>query len=141
MVKRKIDEKSCGIVTFRQTSTGPQFLILKYPGGHLGFPKGHVEDNETEHETAKRELEEETGISDVEILEGYREEITYRFNNQGQMSNKLVVFFIGETKTEEVKISHEHSQFFWASYDEALKKVTFENSKQLLRKARSMNLV
>ena len=74
----KFDEKSCGVVLFREEKGEYLFLILHYPGGHWDLPKGHVEEGETEHETANRELLEETGIADLEFVDGYREEISYQ---------------------------------------------------------------
>ena len=56
----KYDEKSCGIVLFREEEGTRQFLLLHYPSGHWDLAKGHVEEGETEHETATRELLEET---------------------------------------------------------------------------------
>lgn len=48
---------------------------------------------------------------------------------------KLVVFFIAETKTKEIKLSPEHIGFEWLPIEEAIKKTTFKNSKKLLREA------
>jgi 8-oxo-dGTP pyrophosphatase MutT (NUDIX family) len=131
----KFDEKSCGIVVFREKNNERLYLILHYPSGHFDLPKGHVEDGESEHETALRELEEETGISDVEIITDYRVPISYKYKKKGQPSNKQVVFFLGETATEAVKISHEHLDHFWLPYDAAFNKVTFDNAKNLIKKA------
>ena len=58
-------ETSCGLIL----RNGDLILLLRYPQGHWGFPKGHVEENDLSHQaTAIRELEEETGITDVEII-------------------------------------------------------------------------
>lgn len=129
------DETSCGIVVFREENGKRYYLVLKYPGGHFDFPKGHIENQETEFETASRELFEETGIKDIEFIQGFREEISYIYRRQGKLSNKLVIFFLGETKSSAVKISHEHLEFFWLTYNDAMDKITFDNAKILLRKA------
>ncbi len=132
----KFDEKSCGVVIFRDEDDQRFFLILKYPSGHIDLVKGHVELNETELETATRELIEETGISDVEYVDGFRNEISYRYIKNNEPSNKQVIFFLGRTKLKDVKISHEHHDFYWLPYDEALEKLTFDNAKNLLKKAK-----
>ena len=63
-------EHSCGIVLFHENKV----LLLKYKGGgHWDFPKGHIENNESETETALRELKEETGISEVTLFSDFRE--------------------------------------------------------------------
>lgn len=137
MVK-KIDEKSCGIVVFKNNDVVRKYLVLKYPGGHMDLAKGHVENNETEHETALRELEEETGIKNLKFVDGYREEIFYTYNKKGHQSHKQVVFFLGETNESDVKISFEHRNFYWLPYEEAYKKMTFDNAKNLVKKAEEL---
>lgn len=133
--EEKFDEKSCGIVLFREEEGRRFYLLLKYQGGHLDFVKGHVEKGETEYETAQRELFEETGISDVEFIKGFREPIWYEYKRQGKPSKKQVIFFLGKTETKDVTISHEHQDFYWLPFDEALKKATFDNAKNLLKMA------
>ena len=61
-------EKSAGAVVFRKEKE-PLYLLLHYEAKHWDFPKGHVEENESDNETVKREVEEETGIKDIEIID------------------------------------------------------------------------
>ncbi|MBT3704925.1 NUDIX domain-containing protein [Candidatus Peregrinibacteria bacterium] len=138
-VDKKPDEKSCGIVLFSNTDEGRKYLILHYPSGHFDLPKGHVEKGEEddEHRTALRELEEETGIADAKILPGFRLPIHYTYKKQGKPSFKQVVFFIAETKETEVTISFEHQDFIWLPYKEAVEKLTFDNAKNLLKRTES----
>ncbi len=128
------DEKSCGIVLFREVEGARLYLLLHYPSGHWDLPKGHVENGESEHQTAIRELEEETGIADVQIFDNYREPISYRYYKKGRPSHKQVVFFLGKTNEEDVKISHEHQDHLWLDAESAIKKLTFENAQSLVRK-------
>lgn len=80
MKERKLDsmerEKSCGAVIFREENTRRYYLVLKSTQGHTTLCKGHVEGDETEHETAAREIREETGL-EVEFIHGFRRVITY----------------------------------------------------------------
>ena len=141
---KKIDEKSCGVVLFRGRSGNGispdrKYLILHYPGGHFDLPKGHVEETDKdEHATASRELKEETGISEIKFIDGFREPIHYKYRKNGKPSFKQVIFFLAETKTEQVKISFEHKNFFWLTYREAVNKLTFDNAKNLLIKAEKL---
>ena len=68
-------ERSAGIVLYLEKPEGNQFLLLNYPTGHWDFVKGKIEQGETEQQTAIRETKEETGISDIEFIEGYEEKI------------------------------------------------------------------
>lgn len=113
------------------------FLLLHYPGGHWDFPKGHVEKIDAdEHATALRELTEETGITEIVFDQSYREPMYYEFNRGlKERVKKVVVYFVAETQEEAVKISFEHKNFRWLPYEEALQRLTYENARDLLRKA------
>ena len=130
-----IEETSAGIVLFRKEKSKKLFLLLHYPSGHWDFVKGKMEEGETPHETAIRETQEETGITDVEFLDNFEEWIQYNFQFQGELVRKKVVFFLGETKTKDVKISHEHLNYAWMDYTTAMEKTTFDNAKSVLSKS------
>ncbi|MDD3861982.1 MAG: bis(5'-nucleosyl)-tetraphosphatase [Candidatus Gracilibacteria bacterium] len=129
----KYDEHSCGIVVFRNESGIRKYLLLHYPSGHWDFPKGHVEEGESRHQTALRELEEETGIKDLKFVENFEHAISYVYNKNGKQSHKQVIFFLGETNSTEVKISFEHKSFLWLPYEESMKKLTFDNAQKILK--------
>lgn len=129
-------EKSAGVVVFRKAENGELlYLVLKSTSGHLDFPKGNVEKGETEEQTTLREAEEETGLKDITMLPGFKEKIKYFYKRQGMPINKEVVYFVGETKNSAVRLSWEHIGFQWLSYKDALEKIDFENTKNILRKA------
>lgn len=132
----KFDEKSCGIVLFREKDGEKHYLLLHYPSGHWDFPKGHVEEGENERETAARELLEETGIADPEFLQNFREHISYKYYKEGKLSNKQVIFFLAKTDLKNIQLSHEHHGFIWLPYDAAYQKLTFENARNLLKKTK-----
>jgi len=133
-----IEETSAGIVLFRKENERVLFLLLHYPSGHWDFVKGKMESGETPHETAIRETKEETGISDVQFVGGFEEWIRYNFQFEGQLVDKKVVFFLAETKTQDIQISHEHLNFAWMDYLTAMEKTTFDNAKTVLSKAYSL---
>lgn len=128
-------EKSCGAVVWRDDGGKTLFLILHYSIGHHDFPKGHVEKGESEEETARREILEETGIRELEFDPAFRQTIGYSFRRASQMVKKEVVFFLAKTDEKEVKLSDEHVGFEWLPFDGALSRLTYENGRNLLRKA------
>ena len=130
-----IEETSAGIVLFRKEESKNLFLLLHYPSGHWDFVKGKMEKGESTHQTAVRETKEETGITDITFVENFEEWIQYNFKYQGELVQKKVVFFLAETKTEEVKISHEHSGYTWMDYNSSMEKTTFDNAQTVLTKA------
>ncbi|OGZ67548.1 MAG: hypothetical protein A3C58_02250 [Candidatus Staskawiczbacteria bacterium RIFCSPHIGHO2_02_FULL_34_10] len=141
-------EKSAGALIYRIQNNIPYYLLLHYHSGHWEFAKGHIEEGENPEEAAKREVEEETGIKDLKIIPGFKEYIKYFFRNNYDLKGeakkkapwifKLVVFYLAETCTEDVKISNEHIGFVWLPYQEAMKKLTFKNAKNLLKKANNI---
>lgn len=130
-----IYERSAGIIIFRQLGEGREYLLLHYPGGHIDFPKGHMEKDETERETALRELKEETGLEKITWIEGYREKIHYDYHRGENLMSKDVIFFLARTTQKKITISFEHRGSFWLPYQEAVDKLSFASAKDLLRKA------
>lgn len=129
-------EKSCGAIVFKRQKDGSvKYLLLHYEAGHWDFPKGNQEKNEKEEMTAAREIKEETGIEDIEFVDGFREEIKYFYKKGEETIFKEVAFFLVQSATDEVALSKEHISYAWVNYEHAMKKLTFNNSKEVLRKA------
>ena len=127
-------ETSCGVVLVNFGSV----LLLQYPQGHWGFPKGHYESEDGVYQqTALRELEEETGISEVRMLDDWRMRTFYTFTRKGRKVEKEVFWFIGETDEYDITLSHEHRNFMWLEWDDAENQLNFEQSKEVLRGARA----
>ena len=129
------EEVSAGIILFNEIDSR-KFLLLNYPSRHWDFVKGKMEKGETPHQTAIRETNEETGISDVEFIDGFEEEIEYYFYADNQEIHKKVIFFLGKTKTIDVILSHEHLDYIWLEFNNALNKTTYENARDLLMKSK-----
>lgn len=133
-----MEERSAGAVIFRDTNLGPLFLLLHYPSGHWDFVKGKIEENEEDCQTVIRESKEETGIDDLKFIDGFKETIEYNFQYDGRLIHKSVIFFLAKTEITKVMISHEHLDFTWLNFDEALTKTTYENAKIILKKANKL---
>ena len=135
-------EKSAGAIIFRYENNKIYYLLLHYPGlthraekDYWDLPKGHIEKGETIAETIRREVEEETGLTDIQFVEGFKETIKYFFRFGGKNILKFVTFYLAETKTKEIKISSEHLGYQWLPYEEAMKQLTFKNAQEILKKA------
>ncbi len=133
-----MNEKSSGAVIFRDTSEGIVFLLLHYPSGHWDFVKGKMEKGENPLDTVIRETKEETGISDLNFVDGFEENIEYDFQFEGELIHKKVVFYLAKTNTEKIIISHEHLDFVWLDYKSALEKITYQNAKSALSKGNQL---
>ncbi len=131
-----VKEYCAGVVLYTLDGGKRRYLILRHRnGGHWSLPKGHIEPGESEQEAALREAREETGISDVEIVPGFRALSQYRFYRRGIPVDKEVVYFLGRTDAQqEVKLSQEHTDWRWADYEEAISTLTYEDTRSVLHK-------
>ena len=127
-------EKSAGAIVFRRDKE-IKYLLIQYGWGHWEFPRGLIEKGESLEDTARREIKEETGIEDIRFISGFKEWIKFFFKLKGKNIMKIAIFLLAETKTEKVKLSYEHKDYGWLDYKEALNRLTFENSKEVLKKA------
>jgi bis(5'-nucleosidyl)-tetraphosphatase len=117
-------------------SIDQEFLLLKGPKGVWNFTKGHKESGETDYDTIRREIFEETGITAYKII-SYIDKIKYRFfNNNGHSINKQVKFYYIITNTYNVVLSNEHIDYAWLVYAQARALLTFNQSKFILEKVR-----
>ncbi|MFW6288931.1 MAG: NUDIX domain-containing protein [Spirochaetota bacterium] len=130
--KRKT-RKSCGAVVYRRRLRRPEFLVIQHEnGGHWGFPKGHVAVRESEMETARREIAEETGLH-VHFREGFYERIYYLTPKERR---KEVVYFLSRVRRPRVRTQDaEIRAYRWLSYWETRELLTYENTKLVLDRA------
>lgn len=124
-----IKEKSCGAIVYKIENSKLYILLLKHNMGHWSYPKGHVEGNETEIETALREIKEETNL-DVKLDNDFRKVVTY-----SPKTNILkdVVYFVATPVTDCIKVQKEEiSEISWYECEEAKKVVTYDNDRMIL---------
>ena len=133
MTERKLGEQSIGaVIAYSQPhSFHKQFVLLKSPRGDWNFVKGHKERQETDYDTLKREISEETGITSIRIL-NYLGKIKYKIMKEGFPVQKEVKFYYAVTNDNQVVLSDEHIDYVWAYYEQARKLLTFHQSKLIL---------
>lgn len=136
--------RTAGAVIFRPRSDGQiEYLILKHKN-YWNFPKGGAEKEETEIETAKREIKEETGLTRLVFIPGFRStrNIIYRgsknsikVEHRGRIVLRRSIIFLAESPSRRVKISHEHRGFAWLPFEEAKKRLAIlgDNHKVLIK--------
>jgi 8-oxo-dGTP pyrophosphatase MutT (NUDIX family) len=128
-------EFSAGFILYRESESGPLFLLLDY-GKHWDYAKGHLEEGETAWQAAVRELREETGIRQVDRVGRFERDMHYVFRSPKKgVVHKTVTYFLGRTRQEEVTVSDEHEGHAWLPLAAALERLTFENAREMLRAA------
>ena len=126
--------KSCGFVVYKELRDTRLYLVILNSSGEYGFPKGHMEGNETEHETAIRELKEETNL-EVQIIEGFRYQIEYEFPNKVDVMKQSVYFLGKYTKNDIVRQESENSEAVFVPIKKALELLSFEDTRKILKEA------
>ena len=130
-----LSEHSSGAVIFRCQAGELLFLVLHYEEGHWGAAKGHVEKGESLEQTARREIREETGLTDLRFIPGFQCENTYTYLKDGQLSHKTVTFFLTEALSGKVQLSSEHTDYAWLPFAQAQVEVTFKSEKEVWQSA------
>ena len=120
---------------YRREANEIKYLLLNYAHGHWDFPKGHIDPDEHELETVRREVLEETGINDLELY-GKRIGIhKYSFLRRGNPVAKSVALYLAQTRTKAVRLSREHKSWVWLSFTDALSRLTYPASRKILHVA------
>lgn len=124
-----IYEKSCGAIVYTNVNGERLYLVEQMLGGHWGVPKGHVEENETEEETALREIKEEVGL-DVIIESGFRTVETYS-PKDGFI--KDVVYFVAYSKSMDTTMQAEEVRDIkWVRIKEATDLIEFQDMQEIM---------
>lgn len=128
-----MEERSAGAVVFNERK-GRRYLLLLNKE-RWDFSKGNMERGENELDTVLREVGEETGLRTIEVIPGFRRVIEYFYRRDSRNVHKQVFYYIAKTQEERITISSEHQDSGWFTYEEALKKLSYKNSKAILREA------
>ena len=109
-----------------------KYYLSNKKKGNWGFPKGRVEKNESECETAIREVKEETNI-DVIIEDKNKKYIDTYYSKKDEF--KEVVLFLGKRIGGEIKPQeNEIKNVEWVDLLEAINRITMKSTKELYQK-------
>ncbi len=124
-------EKSCGAIILKEQDKDLKVLLVKHNKGHWAFAKGHVEGNETEEQTALREIKEETSL-DVKLDTKFRTTVTY--SPMEGVEKEVVYFLAYKLGGNEKPQLEEIAEMKWLNLEDAMNKVTYERDKEILQK-------
>ena len=127
-------ERSCGAVVYTRRNGQLLYVVVLEQTGTYSFPKGHMEGDETEMETARREIFEETGLR-PEFLDGFRQQDEYHLSEKPG-TWKRVTYFLAECG-EETMIPQESEikQILLLPYEQAIPLFKHENTRRILSAA------
>ena len=133
MLSKKNKEKACGAIVYKKEKDELKFLLVHQSNGHYSFPKGHVEKDETEIETALREIKEETNL-DVEIDTNFRHIITYIVEPKNVL--KDAVYFVATPTSFDLKNQkNKITECLWNNYEKTMRLLEFDNIKEVFKNA------
>lgn len=141
MAKRRPErEVSAGGIVFRRDEAGVvRFLLIRDSYDNWGFPKGHLEDQESPADAALRETSEETGLTDLK-LHGPIRLIDWHFRFRGRFIHKYCHFFLFESAAGEPVPQEDEgiTACRWCTMEEALQSLSYENARGVLRRGGDM---
>ena len=119
---------------FRVDNDKPIFLLLGFKKRNIWcLPKGIIEEGESDFEAAEREVKEETGLKNLNLLNKIGD-IHYNFWSEGRNFDKTVHFYLFETRQKETMVGDEHDLYAWYSFERALDMLTYRNEKEIIKK-------
>jgi bis(5'-nucleosidyl)-tetraphosphatase len=124
---------ACGVIVYLMKNREIHYLLVKSKQfDFYGFPKGHVEGEETEEETALREVLEETGLTPT-LVHHFKTQTSYLLES-GKM--KTVIYFLGSIQDETIQLQEEEiSDCKLLPYEDALITLKHENDRDILKLA------
>lgn len=128
-------EISAGVIIFYRSDKKIEYLLLQHDVDYWNFPKGHIKAGESVLAAARREVQEETGLTDLNFISGFKVQDKYIFQFNQQKIFKIVIFLLAQAKSKEVKISDEHLDFRWLTCERASEQLKFKNLKTVLKQA------
>jgi len=141
MTKRRAElEVSAGGIVFRRIpGEGPVYLLIRDSYNNWGFPKGHLEGDESPAQAALRETEEETGLRHL-VLQGPIRVIDWHFRFRGRHIHKYCHFFLFESAEGEVcpQVDEGITACQWRPLPEALEILSYDNARGVLKRAGEM---
>lgn len=134
--KRSRREDSAGGVVIRRAPDGPLFLLIRDPYHNWGLPKGHIEPGETAESAARREIGEETGLTELELISDVAT-IDWYFHDRQERVHKFCRFFLFASAGGDTRPEHGEgiSECVWLPYPAALQRITYDNAREVLREA------
>lgn len=126
-------ETSAGGVVFRRVAPGVELLLIRDPYENWGLPKGHIEGGETAEGAAVREVEEETGLAELQVV-AQLPTIDWFFRDRGKLVHKFCHFFLLEALQGEPvpQLDEGITDCQWLPLEQAVRTVSYANAREVI---------
>lgn len=132
-IREIVREPTSGGVIFRRHNGKIQILLIQDAKKRWTIPKGHIEDGETAKQTAEREIGEEAGLHDIEVL-GWLGKINFRYRRLNKLVLMTTQVYLVHAKSGTDKIQKEDwmAGIKWFDFNDALDKIEYEDISKLM---------
>lgn len=145
-IQEIVREPTAGGIIFRRDKNGQvEILLVQDSKDRWTIPKGHIEPGETAKQTARREIGEEAGLHDVEILD-WLGKIHFRYRRMEKLVLMTTQIYLVKAKGDTDNITKEDwmNGIKWFKYHDALDVIEYEDIGKLMllamKKIRQGNL-
>lgn len=124
---------SGGIVFRRDKNDQVEILLIQDAKDRWTIPKGHIEEGETAQQTAKREIGEEAGLTNVEVL-GWLGKIHFRYRRVDKLVLMTTQIYLVKAKgdTDAIKKEEWMKDIRWFKFHDALDQIEYEDIGKLM---------
>lgn len=133
-IQEIVREPTAGGIVFRRNKKGDiEILLIQDAKDRWTIPKGHIEEGETAVATAKREIGEEAGLKDVDML-GWLGKIHFRYRRIDKLVLMTTQIYLVRAKGDTNAIQKEEwmNGIKWFSFNEALDLIEYEDIGKLM---------
>ena len=144
-IQEIVREPTAGGIVFRHGEKGVEILLIQDAKDRWTIPKGHIEEGETAKQTAAREIGEEAGLKDIDVLD-WLGKIHFRYRRIDKLVLMTTQIYLMKVKTDgnEIKKEDFYANIKWFEFNEALDEAEYEDIGRLMllakRRIRERNL-
>ncbi len=132
-IQEIVREPTAGGIVFRHGEKGIEILLIQDAKDRWTIPKGHIEEGESAQQTARREIGEEAGLKDVDML-GWLGKIHFRYRRIDKLVLMTTQIYLVRAKGDTNAIQKEEwmNGIRWFSFHDALDAIEYEDIGKLM---------
>ncbi len=133
VISEVVRETTSGGVVFRKQQSAVEILLIKDAKDRWTIPKGHVEPGEEPGATAEREIREETGLQDMEVL-SWLGKVNFRYRRGHSLVLMTMHIWLVEAQGDTSKLYPEEwlNDIRWVLATEAVDMIAYDDIGKLI---------
>jgi len=134
IIDEAVHETTSGGIVFRRNAKGGlELLLIKDAKNRWTIPKGHVEPGEEPKETAEREIQEETGLQEMKVM-NWLGKVNFRYRRGHTLVLMTMHIYLvqGLGDTDTLTAEDWMAGIEWLPANEAIDKIAYEDIGKLI---------